>query len=150
VSLNRKLLFVPLNISRRCHSIRAFPLSSKRLDFTEERLREAIERIDASPPRLEKARENVSLLRRHGHPLAIDRGEAADRVTERDQPAREATELVPHLDQRRKRIPSARRSGIWIQGGVVVVCAVSKSGPPSWSSPVPNAGPWWERRFRRM
>src|SRR5258708_39770161 len=61
---------------------------------SEEGFREAIERIVASPPRLEEARENAALLRHHGHPLAADRGEAADRVPERDQPAREAAELV--------------------------------------------------------
>ena len=41
----------------------------------------------------------MSLLRRHGHSLAVDRGEAADQVSERDQTAREAIALVesaPH------------------------------------------------------
>ena len=36
----------------------------------------------------------MSLLRRHRHPLALDRREAADRVPERDQAAGEAVELV--------------------------------------------------------
>jgi hypothetical protein len=36
---------------------------------------------------LEELRENVSLLRRHRHPLALDRREAADRVPKRDQAA---------------------------------------------------------------
>ena len=38
----------------------------KRLDFSEERFRKPPERIAESAPRLEDARENVSLLRRHG------------------------------------------------------------------------------------
>src|SRR6266404_8964565 len=66
----------------------------KRLYFTEEGFCEAIERIGTSPPRLEEARENAALLRHRGHPLTADRGEAADRVPERDQPARKAAELV--------------------------------------------------------
>jgi len=71
----------------------------KRLDFGDEGFPETIERIAESPPRLEEARENAALLRRHGHPLALDRGKAADRVSERDQTAREAVEHVessPH------------------------------------------------------
>jgi hypothetical protein len=74
-----------------CDGPRGF---EKRLYFTEEGFREAIERIGTSPPRLEKALENAALLRHHGHSLAADRGEAADRVPERDQPAREAAELI--------------------------------------------------------
>src|SRR5258707_15766824 len=54
-----------------CDGPRGF---EKRLYFTEEGFREAIERIGASPPQLEEARENAALLRHHGHPLAADRG----------------------------------------------------------------------------
>jgi hypothetical protein len=60
---------------------------------------ETIEWIGEPPPRLEEAREYAALLCRHRHSLALDRGEAADRVPERDQAAGEADELVegaPH------------------------------------------------------
>jgi hypothetical protein len=56
----------------------------KRLDFGEEGFPETVEWIAESPPRLEEARENAPLLRRNGHPLTLDRREAADRVPERD------------------------------------------------------------------
>src|SRR5258708_40152898 len=69
-----------------CDGPRGF---EKRLYFTEEGFREAIERIGTSPPRLEEARENAALLRHHGHPLAADRGEAADPRPDRDPPASE-------------------------------------------------------------